>query len=73
MYEIILETMQELLFVGEDILKPTSRNPDNVVNKVKNLISETKNFIGTLDICQLSSEPINYLDPRVRRYLQFQV
>ena len=56
MCEINLETMQELLFI-DDKGKLTQRHPMHGINKVKNLISETKNFIGVLDIYQLSSEP----------------
>lgn len=56
MCEINLKTMQELLFI-DDKDKPTQMHPLHGINKVKNLISKTRNFIGTLDIHQLSSDP----------------
>ncbi len=57
MCEINLESMQELLEVNKNVKKPKPIYPDYGIKKVKNLITETKNFIGTMDIYQLSKEP----------------
>ncbi len=56
MCEINLESMQELLEVNKKVEKPKPIYPNYGIKKIKNLISETRNFIGTLDICQLSNE-----------------
>ena len=57
MCEINLATIERLLITSEEVTKPS-----DIRSEVKNLIARTRNFIGTLDICQLSS------DPKIEKY-----